>query len=337
MAGQPGDEPVESDAGGDAVESQEGTEESGSLPMTGTSAAWIRERAATVGLEPETYLERVVVSLRAVEAGDPLEDLATAEEYAALEERVDSLDDALETKIQDVRERVVQVKRETDGKAPVDHGHPELRDDIATGLDRARQAKERTASLEETVDTIESRLERGFENYEEILEYLVDRTDDLAADVVSLKGATDAIVRHLQVLRTREQRRQRTDELKEAANRKGVTEARCESCGSDVTVALLTEPACPVCNADVAGVTPKQGFFGSATLETGVPPALEEPDESPADELADLTEEPTGRAAESDRDGGADPTAILNEDGSLVDAEPVDSEPPVERREGSDE
>ncbi|UWG48686.1 Uncharacterized protein HSRCO_2422 [Halanaeroarchaeum sp. HSR-CO] len=337
MAGQPGDEPVEPDAGGDAVENQEGAESTDGLTMTGNSAAWIRERAATIGLEPETYLERVVVSLRAVEAGDPRDDLATAEEYAALEERVDSLDDALQTKIQDVRERVVQVKRETDGKAPVDHGHPELREDVATGLDRARQAKERTASLEETVDTIESRLERGFENYEEILEYLVDRTDDLSEDLLSLQSATDALVRHLQVLRSRGQRRQRTDELKEAANRKGVTEARCDSCGSDVTVALLTEPACPVCNADVAGVTPKQGFFGSATLDTGVPPALEKPDESPADELANLTEEPTGRAAETDRDGGTDPTAILDEDGSLVDAEPVDSESTVERQESRNE
>lgn len=335
MAGQPGDEHVESDAGGEAIETQEETEDGDGLTMAGASAAWIRERAATVGMDPETYLDRVIVSLRAVEAGDPLDDLATAEEYEALEERVDSLDATLESKIRDVRDRVVQVKREADGKAPADHEHPELRSAVETGLDRAQQATERTTSIAETVETIESRLERGFENYEEILEYLVDRTDDLAEDASSLKGATDAIVRHLQVLRTREQRRQRTDELKAVANRKGVTDARCESCDSDVTVALLTEPACPVCGADVAGVTPKQGFFGSATLDTGTPPALEDPGDSPPDELTDLTRESTD--ASEGTGSGTDPTAILEEDGSLIDAERVGREPTGRRPEDTDE
>lgn len=337
MAGQSGDDSVEGDAGSETVDGREAADAADDIALHGASAAWIRERAAALGVEPDEYLERVVVSLRAVESGDPLADLATAEDHAALEQRVDTLDAALETKIQDVRDRVVQVKRETDDKAPVDHDHPELRSEFATGLERAESAVEKTRTLEETLEAIETRLERGFENYEEILEYLVDRTDDLADDLASLRGATRALNRHLQVLRTREQRRQRTDALKAAANRKGVTEARCESCGSDVTVALLTEPACPVCSADVAGVTPKQGFFGSATLDTGTPPALEEPAEPPSDDLAHLTDEPEGGTTETRSSGGTDPTAVLDEDGSLIDAEPIDREPRASDREGTDE
>lgn len=329
MAGQPGDDTTDADTDSIEAGSDDGTD---SITVSGPVAAWIRDRASAVGIEPQAYLDRTITALRTAESEAEIGDLASEEDLAALRERVRALDEEQDTNIQDVRNRIIQVKREVDGKARADHDHPKLREDATAGLEQARRASQRAVALEETVDQMETRLERGFENYEEILQYLVDRTDDLTADANSLKGGAKALERHLQVLRTREQRRQRTDALKEAANRKGVAEARCESCGSDVTVGLLTEPACPVCNADVAGVTPKQGFFGTATLDTGTPPALEESDESTTGDLAGLADEGALTDA-TEPSGGTDPTAVLDEDGSLIDVEPED-EPSTERPPG---
>lgn len=317
MAGQPGDEGVNPRSGaGDAGKDDE------TVAVAGSSAIWIQDQARALGLEPEEYLDRILISLRAIESGDPLDDLVTEEEYADLRDRVDALDDDLDTKIQDVRDRVIQVKREADAKAPPDHGHESLEKSLASGLERVEEVAQRIQSLETDFEDVEARLERGFENYEEILEYLVDRSDDVTAELTTLREATTAIGRNLEVLRRREARRQRADALKEEANRKGVTDARCESCGSDVNVAQLTEPACPVCSTDIAGVTPKQGFFGTATLDEGSPPALEEPEESPSSTISDLQKDAEDREADSATE--SDPTTLLDEDGSLVDVTPTD-------------
>ncbi|MFW5965560.1 MAG: hypothetical protein ACOCP3_02285, partial [Halodesulfurarchaeum sp.] len=48
------------------------------------------------------------------------------EQSRTLEDRVNALEAELDEKIQDVRERVIQVKREADGKAPADHEHESL-------------------------------------------------------------------------------------------------------------------------------------------------------------------------------------------------------------------
>lgn len=293
------------------------------VAIDGAPAQWLRERARSTNLSPEEYLERVVASLRAVEDGDPLDDLATTDEFADLEARVDDLDAELLTKIADVRDRVVQVKREVDGKAPHDHDHGDLRDDLR--------------ELTESLETVEQRLERGFENYEEILRYLVDEMDDRRENAASLATALVALRHSAETLRAHEQRRRAAEGLQKAANLAGVTEARCDACDSEVTVALLTEPACPFCGATLADVTPNPGFFGSATLETGPPPALEKGDAPDTVTLDDIAE--TGGAEDGRPD---DPLDVLDEDGSLVDVtrdEPATDDPPEDGspREARDE
>ncbi|MFB6133152.1 MAG: hypothetical protein ABEJ44_07100 [Halanaeroarchaeum sp.] len=337
MAGQPGDDPPEFSSGKEQPPSHSDDASSETVGVDGAAAAWIRERADALGIAPEEYLERVVASLRAVEAGDPREELTTSAEFATLEERVDGLDEEIETKVEDVRERVVQVKREVDEKAPADHDHDDLRKGVQSGIERFEEAESRIEALGDRLDEMASRLDRGFDNYEEILEYLVNRTDDLSADANALLDAMSGLRRHVRRLHARDQRERRTEELKDEANRKGVTEAKCESCANTVSVALLTEPSCPVCGTAVAGVTPKQGFFGSATLDSGSPPALEsgEPAED-ADDLMDL-QSPRPDEGGDGRDSSRDPTAVLDEDGSLVDVDPTAVNEPDESRERTDE
>ncbi|MFB6093615.1 MAG: hypothetical protein ABEJ77_01570 [Halanaeroarchaeum sp.] len=255
------------------------------VSVDGDAASWVRERAAQTDLGPAEFLERIVAAVRAAENGEPA---ATAAEVSRLADRLEDLDGKLDDRIEDVRDRVVQVKRETDRKAPADHDHGDLAADVERVETVAEGAQTAVDDLEETVDRLQDRLERGFENYEEILRYLVDETDELAADARSLSDAIEAMGRSHRTIRAREERRRRTESIKTAANRAGVTAAVCEDCGSEVQVGLLAAPECPFCGADVSGVTATPGFFGSATLETGAPPALEDPSGSAVSDLEEV-------------------------------------------------
>lgn len=223
-------------------------------------------------------------------AGDGVDaPVATSEEVADLSERVgdletsvSDLDDALDAKIQDVRERVVQVKRETDGKAPRDHDHPEFAEGlqrIGENLDAlGRDFVDLTADqdrIEENVDDVDDRVDRGFSNFEEVLEYLIDVTDDLNRKMDTLATSVVAIGERVARLEASETRRDGVDRLRRSAQIHGVAEAKCGDCGASVDLRLLTEPDCPHCEASFAGLEPSRSFFGSSVLQTGRRPALE--------------------------------------------------------------
>ncbi|ARS90832.1 hypothetical protein [Natrarchaeobaculum aegyptiacum] len=165
--------------------------------------------------------------------------------------------------LEDVRDRVIQVKRETDAKAPAAHDHSSYAD------------QDDLESVQGTVEAIDRRLDAGFENFEEVLEHLLERADEVESRATVLASAVLDLRERQETLLERERRRARVESLKLAANRLGVSSAACEECGESVDVALLTEPECPTCASTIADVEPKSGFFGSPTLVTGDPPALE--------------------------------------------------------------
>ncbi|MFC7082464.1 hypothetical protein [Halorussus caseinilyticus] len=215
------------------------------------------ERLAATREEFETQLAEVEADLADVET-----DLAYAE-------------NDFEDKIEDVRERVVQVKRETDGKAPADHDHPELHGRTEEVADRADRLAEELDALSETVSELDERVETGFDNYEDVLEYLTDATDDLEAKLTTLAEVTTDLRDQTETLAARHAARAAADELAHLANRRGVESAKCGHCSETVHVGLLAEPKCPHCASTFNDVEPKQGLFGSAKLVVGDPPALE--------------------------------------------------------------
>jgi DNA repair exonuclease SbcCD ATPase subunit len=190
------------------------------------------------------------------------------EDLQALERRVEELEERVEKDVEDVRERVVQVKREADKKAPTDHDHDELAERVE---DLAAEISATAEALEQT----ESRLDGGFENFEEILERLLDRTDALEDDVDTIGAALRSMRSTLDTVAERERRRARADHLKTTAAERGVRTAKCEDCSTTVDVAMLSEPACPTCGADFHSLDANPGFFGTSILETGRRPALE--------------------------------------------------------------
>lgn len=295
----------------------EETTEPVSLSVPGELAAWLRRSADQRGVDVEQYASELLAAQRAVDSGviegaaalDDGSDGSSAPDER-FEERLDDrlddvldghfdevldehLDDRLEEQrsefvdlLEDVRSRVIQVKREADARVPADHDHA----DLAADVDDLDDAVESLAvDLEEqssTVSTLETTVDRGFENYEAVLEHLVDATDDLADRVDRLARAALATRERVQNLAIAADERERVDELKRDAALEGLSSADCEACGRTVDVALLTEPRCPACAAELVDVEPERGFLGSATLVTGDPPALPVGDDS--DVVGDL-------------------------------------------------
>ncbi|MFB6266320.1 MAG: hypothetical protein ABEI31_01570 [Halodesulfurarchaeum sp.] len=242
--------------------------------VEGSTAEWAIERAEELDVEPHEFLTRVLAAFREAEAvGDA--DLASAGELEALEDRIDELDESVDEKIDDVRQRVIQVKRETDEKAPADHAHPEFAERLERTASELSEVEATLAELEETLSETEGRLDRGFENFEEILEYLIDRTDEMEERLETLGSALLDLRRTVSTQAEREQDRRAAERIKRTAASRGVRKAKCDACGSKIDLALLAQATCPTCEAEFRELDANPGFFGTSVLETGRRPALE--------------------------------------------------------------
>jgi chromosome segregation ATPase len=203
-------------------------------------------------------------------------------QQAAFEEALDEHREEFEALLDDVRKRVVQVKREADAKAPADHDHEALEervDALATDV----------TSTSEAVEAVEDDLEAGFENFEDVLEYLTETTDDLEGKTGKLARVLVDVRSEVQRLRVQESRRAEAEALQLAANREGVRTAKCGECESPVDVSLLSAPECPHCASTFSDVEKRSGLFSSNRLVTGDPPAL--PEAQDGDLSEDLAEE----------------------------------------------
>lgn len=269
------------------------------------------EPAADPSELPDDVAEwlRAVADERGVSETELLRTLLTAEPDGSRPgaRRLEEVEREFRELVEDVRERVIQVKRETDEKAPADHGHPELANElqrVADGLDRVEAEHER----------VDHRVDRGFENYEEVLEYLTETTDDVQHAVSRLTSVVVDLRGRIRETTRDEARRTALAHLTDAANRHGVNSARCEDCGESVDVSLLVEPRCPHCDTAFTTLEPRPGFFRTSVLHTGRLPALEEPSGGALDdELEKLVERPTD-------EGGPEPSSPADDE-AVAEAE----------------
>ncbi|WP_435124377.1 CopG family transcriptional regulator [Halobaculum sp. D14] len=242
---------------------------------------WVESRAAETGRDPNEVLVRAAAAYRLLDEHEELlpepsgADAAAVDELADrvnhVERRVDGVEATLDEKIDDVRDRIVQVKRETDAKAEADHDHPELRQAAETATVLADDLED----LRDDLDALETKFEDGFANYEDVLEYLTDTAEEHDEKLLRLASVYADVKNRFGKLEAREARRRAADELKREANRAGVEAAACAACNSKVRLGLLTAPECPHCGGTFEGIEPASGFFGSATLTVGERPALE--------------------------------------------------------------
>ena len=263
---------------------------------------WLDARADDLGTDRERLLTRLVAAQRLAltETGstDGDELLPTV---AALESRVAALENELDEKIDDVRERVIQVKRETDTKAPADHEHAALTerlDRLTEEIETLHADHETLAAthehLRENHEDLRGDVDAGFENYELILDDLDSDTEDLTQKADTLAQVALRLRQRVATLEGESAVRTAVAELQREANRAGVSSASCADCGSSVHVGLLGAPSCPHCEATFDGVEPARGFFGSATLTIGDRPALTDgtdPGSAADDEVAQTADD----------------------------------------------
>jgi predicted Zn-ribbon and HTH transcriptional regulator len=251
---------------------------------------WLERRATETGTEPDELLRDAVLAYQVVEAqGDRPGDEETAldlaglaEQTATLADRLDALEADLDSKVDDLRARVVQVKRETDAKAPADHSHPDLAP--------STPSRETVDRLEADLETLSDKVDAGFENFERVLTYLDDDAAERDERIETLARVFLSLRSRVESLEAAVAEREAVDDLATQANQLDVTAATCEDCGSTVHIGLLASPRCPHCETPFDGVDPARHFFVSATLRTGEPPALEgdaESAETPADLFAE--------------------------------------------------
>jgi prefoldin subunit 5 len=247
--------------------------------------SWLDEQARELGVDRETVLVQMLASYRATaeldgdldaaefEFGAPsderVEEVVDQRVEAALAEqlsdatetverrvdsRVDSVQAEFQEKLEDVRERVIQVKQEADAKAPADHDHEEFDRLVALGshVDDLQDDVER---LTERLDATLPEQETAIEELEADLDTVQERLRTVAWAVRDLRDDVEADTGLAAVER-----------VKRAAAKADVDRARCENCGNGVEIALLTDPHCPHCEATVTDVEEASGFFSKPKL-----------------------------------------------------------------------
>ena len=219
--------------------------------------AWLNEQASEQGLERERLLQRLLEASRLVIAeggtdtdvdlGDLSNRVETLDdEVNALTADLDTLD-AVDEQIKDMRKRVIQVKRETDAKAPADHHHDEFGEIEGRIGELADVVSEVRANVEELRGAVDS--------YDEQFESVTDRLHRVAAAIVGLRKTVEGF-----------ERDERLMELKSTAARRGFQKAYCNGCGRKVNLAVLTAAACPHCEMPFHDVTGSNGFLSTPTL-----------------------------------------------------------------------
>ena len=245
---------------------------------------WLDQRASELGVSREELIMQLLASYRAtieLEGEAPLSSVVDVDVGSALvqqlgdrldatvaatvDERLPDMADAVESridgrfeeveadfqeKIDDVRQRVIQLKRELDTKAAADHDHE--------ALSNVEDLQWEVGKLTEAVDTLRSDLE---DHRSEVdgdlsdlgaqLEDTEDRLKRVAWVVSDLRSDTGS----------RDAHQQAVDRIKRAAAQEGVSTAACENCDESVDISLLTDPQCPHCESTVSDVRPDGGIL----------------------------------------------------------------------------
>jgi len=205
--------------------------------------------AAVVTAVDDVLAERVDSTVR-----DRLPDLTDAVE-SRIGGRLDGVENEFQDKLTDVRERVVQLKRELDGKAPADH-----------------EAFETVAELDESVAELNRELVEVRDEFESDLMSQTERVNDLESRFDEferrLDDTEDKLKRVAWVVNDlrddqsgRDAHQRAVDRIKRAAAQEGISSASCQNCGETVEIGLLTDPQCPHCDSTVSDVQPEGGII----------------------------------------------------------------------------
>jgi chromosome segregation ATPase len=176
-----------------------------------------------------------------------------SETAATLKNRINTIGSKHEQKLSELHNRVVQVKKELDTKAPEDHEHTEF--------DHLRELAARVEAVCDEVETLREETDETDDDTVEEFDERLEEVEDRLQSVAWLVGNLRDTVEDDDTLNV-------TDRIKRAAAESNIEQANCQNCGETVSIGLLTEPECPHCNTAVRDVEPSSGWFGKAELRT---------------------------------------------------------------------
>lgn len=220
--------------------------------------AWFDERAESLDLDREELLGGLLSAYRGVAtADDSASDLDR--DVASLAERVEALETTFESQLDDVRRRVLHVKRATDGKAPADHDH--------AAFDRLDDLEDRTDALVDATDA----LERTVEDLRTAMDDLRETTDATADDLSEVDEKLTRVAQVVVSLRddlgeSVDPSRGHLVDLKRLAAREGYGHAECAACGGAVYLSVLPEAACPHCGTPFDDIVERGALRNRPTL-----------------------------------------------------------------------
>ncbi|MFQ3319115.1 MAG: chromosome segregation ATPase [Natronomonas sp.] len=263
-------------------ESAEGAELSVTVPPP--LDEWLDERAETLGADRQELIVQLLSAYRAAADLDDTVAMFGGEDIEqrideSLEERLESLDTGdteaeikdLETKVDDsvddLRNRILQLRDGMKNRAKKDHSHREF-----------EQIGERIDGLSESLDAVGS----DIADLSDDIEATDDRLDDVESKLTQLAQAVVALRRQAGASNSLDA--EHLDHIRRAANERGVSKGECVECGHNVQLGLLTEPACPACGTAFRDIEFPSSVLGSFDPRKPKLTDTERPDSGPTDE-----------------------------------------------------
>ncbi|QIB75506.1 hypothetical protein G3I44_15100 [Halogeometricum borinquense] len=185
----------------------------------------------------------------------------TTGETETVTDQLDTLRERI-TEIQEELESVVDRRSEIESEISELTGRlTELEAQLGdTGGDSTRvsEIQDELESIESQLSAeqaeIKAQLQSRFGDVQTILQYLIEETDSLDAQVAELQQQQGAIE---QV----ENERDKLQRLKREASDVGSYTGECGSCAGEIDIALLVRPYCPMCEAELMGVEQRSKWF----------------------------------------------------------------------------
>lgn len=256
----------------------------------------------------DAVAEQVTEDLREELVADLRDQLGSAtddEAIADLRARIDTLEDDYQDKLADVRQRVIQVKRDAEhGDADIESRLADIEATVAdlesagTRIDRlaakVERLSDRESDVEDRLDGLETELD-GVESELAAVRSDLGDGEGVSALRDELSDAQEKLKTVAWVVRDLRDSlggaaSQALDDIKQDAAAADTTRASCENCGRGVEIGLLSEPSCPHCDATLAGFEPSKRRFGLGSATLTVAAGLEagsHPDHD--DELDDIS------------------------------------------------
>jgi chromosome segregation ATPase len=167
------------------------------------------------------------------------ENAATQSDVRNIRSQVEEQKKEFWDKIEDIREKIIILKKDIDSKADQEHEHSEY-------------VGEET--LESEISRIESQIEelsdKSIKN-EDLNEEFSEKLDILASNLLSVRDRVGNLEAER---RERMEKNRRIKKIMQDARKNATTKPKCRSCGKSVRMDILREPECPHCSGDIEGI-----------------------------------------------------------------------------------